>query len=178
MFERMGKVVTNAQLIEVSGQHNYARRLRELRAEGWDIVYSRNPGGYILRSTNKISFEVDKYINLKLRQKVLERDSYRCQLCGIGASDKYPDGSNVRLEVDHIIPLKQGGKTTEENLWVLCSRCNAGKKSLLAYPETAKSKIISLNLPDNLRGKLSELSLSTGRTVNEVLIEIIAGAIQ
>lgn len=40
----MGKIISNEKLIKVSGQHNYARRVRELRAEGWDIVYSPSFG--------------------------------------------------------------------------------------------------------------------------------------
>ena len=53
LFANLGKVVTNKKLIEVSGQHNYARRVRELRAEGWDIIYSFSPSGYILKSSQK-----------------------------------------------------------------------------------------------------------------------------
>ena len=168
-----GSLVSNEKLIEVSGQHNYARRVRELRAEGWDIVYSPSPMGYTLRSMVKQDKETDVYINLKLRQKVLERDQYTCQLCGHKGGEKYADGEIVRLEVDHIKPLKQGGKTTEENLWTLCSRCNAGKKSLFDYPETIKNKILSVNLSDETRKKLSELSLKTGRTINDLVIEAI-----
>lgn len=169
----MGKIVSNAKLIQVSGQHNYARRLRELRAEGWDIVYSQSPTGYTLRSLKKILKDTDKYINLKLRQKVLERDSYTCQQCGHKANEKYNDGETVRLEVDHITPLHNGGRTLEENLWTLCSRCNAGKKSLLAYPETMKNKIISVNLSDETRKKLNNVSLKSGRTINDLVIEAI-----
>ena len=96
-----------------------------------------------------------------------------CQLCGHKAKEKYADGSIVKLEVDHIVPLKLGGKTVEENLWALCSRCNAGKKSLLDYPETVKNRIVSLNLPDELRKKLSELALKRGDTINNLLLEAI-----
>ena len=173
LSKKPGELVTNAKLIEVSGQHNYARRLRELRAEGWDVVYSQSPMGYVLRSTTKKDKDTDVYINLKLRQKVLERDRYTCQLCGYKAGETYPDGEPVRLEVDHIKPLKQGGKTVEENLWTLCSRCNAGKKSLLDYPETIKNKILSVNLTEEARKILSELSLKTGRTVNDLVVEAI-----
>ena len=71
LYANMGNVVSNEKLIKVSGQHNYARRVRELRAEGWDIVYSASPTGYILRSIVKTSKNADVYINFKLRQKVL-----------------------------------------------------------------------------------------------------------
>lgn len=58
-----------------------------------------------------------------LRHKILKRDGYRCQLCGRQAID----GHDVRLEVDHKIPVSQGGQTVEENLWTLCWDCNRGK---------------------------------------------------
>jgi hypothetical protein len=173
LYANIGTVVANERLIEVSGQHNYARRVRELRAEGWDIVYSASPSGYILKSIIKTDKDADVYINQKLRLKVLDRDRYTCQLCGHQVGDVYDDGEKVRLEVDHIVPLKQGGKTLEENLWTLCSRCNAGKKSLLDYPETLKNKIISLNLPDEARVKLSQLALERGVTINDLLLDVI-----
>jgi len=178
LYADMGNIVSNEKLIKVSGQHNYARRVRELRAEGWDIVYSASPTGYILRSTDKTSKNADVYINFKLRQKVLERDQYTCQLCGHKANEKYADGESVKLEVDHILPLKQAGKTVEENLWTLCSRCNAGKKSLLDYPETVKNRIISVNLPDDIREKLSELALKRGETINSLILDAIRRGIK
>lgn len=58
----------------------------------------------------------------KLKQSIIDRDNYTCQLCG-----KYmPD--TVGLHVDHIIPVSKGGKSIPSNLQVLCSKCN-GKKS-------------------------------------------------
>ena len=178
LSKKAGKLVQKQELMKVSGQHNYARRIRELRAEGWDVIYQASPSGYVLRSTSKVAKEADKYINLKLRQKILERDNYTCQLCGHKAKERYSDGELVRLEVDHILPLHQKGRTVEENLWTLCSRCNAGKKSLLAYPETLKNKILSINLSDDVRKKLSDLSLKSGRTVNDLVIETLMRGIK
>lgn len=178
LHDRIGEVVPNKELMRVSGQHNYARRVRELRAEGWDIKYSASPSGYILQSEKKAENSADEYVNLKLRQKVLERDRYTCQLCGATNADKIGRGEKVRLEVDHFLPLKQGGKTTEENLWTLCSSCNAGKKSLFDYPETMKQRIISLNLPDDIREKISEAALNKGVTVNTLILELITSGVK
>lgn len=58
-----------------------------------------------------------------LRYFILRRDGFRCQICGRSAADE----SNVRLEVDHKIPIADWGKTIEANLWTLCSLCNGGK---------------------------------------------------
>jgi hypothetical protein len=62
--------------------------------------------------------------SLGLRSKVMERDQSRCQICGRGPPTEDRD---CRLHVDHIMPFAKGGKTTFENLRVLCSDCNWGR---------------------------------------------------
>ena len=57
-----------------------------------------------------------------LRYDVLKRDNFRCKYCGAKASD------NIKLHIDHIIPVSKGGKTCLKNLQVLCERCNMGKR--------------------------------------------------
>ena len=125
--KKLGVVISNDFLFKLTGQYNYTRRIRELRALGWKIVYSTTPRGYVLLSNRRNSFRADNYVNLKLRQEILEAYNYTCQLCGAHPSGKYSDGSPICVEVDHKIPLKKGGKTTKKNLWVLCRRCNASK---------------------------------------------------
>lgn len=58
-----------------------------------------------------------------VRFAILQRDTYRCRLCGAAARD----GAHVRLEVDHITPRSAGGTNAVENLWTLCFACNRGK---------------------------------------------------
>ena len=53
-----------------------------------------------------------------VRERILERDNYECQICG----------SSDNLEVDHIIPLSEGGKHSEHNFQILCRHCNRTKK--------------------------------------------------
>ncbi len=60
-------------------------------------------------------------ISPKLRFEILERDGFRCQLCGTTAQHR------SRLEIDHKIPKKLGGSDEPENLWTLCFSCNRGK---------------------------------------------------
>lgn len=55
-----------------------------------------------------------------IRYKILKAGKQRCALCGIKAKDRM-------LDVDHIIPRSRGGKTVEENLQVLCAKCNRAK---------------------------------------------------
>ncbi len=58
-----------------------------------------------------------------LRYDILKRDNFRCQICGLSASN------GVVLHVDHIIPISRGGKTIKANLRTLCDRCNLGKSN-------------------------------------------------
>lgn len=62
-----------------------------------------------------------KMVTRELREEIMRRDNYTCQICG-----KYmPD--EVGLQVDHIIPIAKGGKSVVSNLRVLCSKCNGSK---------------------------------------------------
>ena len=58
-----------------------------------------------------------------LRWEVLKRDAFTCQYCGRSAPE-------VKLEVDHITPVSEGGKDTKENLVTACYSCNRGRSSL------------------------------------------------
>jgi hypothetical protein len=60
-------------------------------------------------------------ISKRLRFKVMRRDGFRCQICGLTQKD------GVRLEVDHKTPVAMGGKNVIQNLWTLCHPCNNGK---------------------------------------------------
>ena len=57
----------------------------------------------------------------KQRWIVLNRDGFRCLKDGLTPSD------GIKLEVDHIIPWSEGGRTIIENLRTLCNICNKGK---------------------------------------------------
>lgn len=59
----------------------------------------------------------------RLRFLVLKRDAYRCTYCGKTA------GPGVVLHVDHVIPVADGGPTTEDNLVTACDECNLGKSA-------------------------------------------------
>ncbi|MHB1099893.1 MAG: homing endonuclease associated repeat-containing protein [Burkholderiales bacterium] len=62
-------------------------------------------------------------VPLGVRYAVLNRDRFKCTLCGAS-----PATSTIcRLHVDHIIPLARGGSNQIENLRTLCEGCNLGK---------------------------------------------------
>lgn len=58
-----------------------------------------------------------------LREAIKKRDRFSCCKCGNNLK-KEP---NLLLEIDHIIPVSKGGKTTTDNLQTLCWKCNRSK---------------------------------------------------
>lgn len=58
----------------------------------------------------------------KLRMQVLERDDYRCRICGQRPSED----PNIILHVHHIKPWADLGATTPTNLVTICHTCHAG----------------------------------------------------
>jgi len=71
------------------------------------------------------------------KKVILERDGYKCVVCGRGIKD------GVELHVDHIKPKDKGGEATIENGQVLCGQHNYQKK-MLNQTETGKKMFIRL----------------------------------
>jgi len=59
-------------------------------------------------------------VSNKMRFTIYKRDGYKCCKCGISQR-------NADLEIDHIIPIAKGGKSTYDNLQTLCHKCNVEK---------------------------------------------------
>ncbi|MBA2404178.1 MAG: HNH endonuclease [Bdellovibrionales bacterium] len=57
---------------------------------------------------------LSRYVSVQSRADVWKKGQGKCQNCG----------STYALEVDHIHPFAQGGKTKPENLQLLCRPCN------------------------------------------------------
>lgn len=53
-----------------------------------------------------------------IRRRIFERDNYTCQYCG---------AKGVKLQCDHIFPVKHGGTHEDENLVTACEPCNRAK---------------------------------------------------
>lgn len=60
------------------------------------------------------------YVPGSIRYEVLRRAGGRCELCGTPHHER-------ALEVDHIVPRKQGGLDDVTNYQALCWKCNANK---------------------------------------------------
>lgn len=61
-------------------------------------------------------------VSKRTRFEVLRRDNHTCQYCGASAPD-------VKLQVDHVLPVALGGTDEPVNLTTACQPCNAGKAS-------------------------------------------------
>lgn len=58
-----------------------------------------------------------------LRRHVISRAGGHCQLCGGSAPFNLPEGLPY-LELHHVIPLRDGGDDSPNNLVALCPNCN------------------------------------------------------
>jgi hypothetical protein len=73
-------------------------------------LYSR-----VLR--RKVEGKVDRHIPQDVRQRVWQKYGGKCADCG---AQEY-------LEFDHIIPVAKGGSNQEQNIQILCRKCNLSK---------------------------------------------------
>ena len=74
-----------------------------------------------------------KPLKKSIRFEVFKRDSFTCQYCGAKAPDAI-------LEVDHIIPVKDGGSDEIMNLVTSCRDCNRGKSCRELSDDTVVKK--------------------------------------
>lgn len=133
----LGRVVTTSQLSKVAGIHDYQRRIRELRDEEGMQILSHNDrdslksNEYILE-TLVLRPVIARGISDKLRRQILERNGYTCQVCGAGAGEESgcEPGKKCRLQIDHSIPISQGGTDEEHNLRAVCVYYNKDKANL------------------------------------------------
>lgn len=64
-------------------------------------------------------------ISAKLRNKILKRDNYKCQYCGVDLREN--SDYHFPPMVDHVNSVRSGGKDDPKNLVACCWRCNIGK---------------------------------------------------
>lgn len=169
-LSHVGEDITRETLREVAGDiQDWQRSLRQLRQEtGLDIVATKT--GYILTSTVPKSIpRVRKNIDNKLRYAVLQRDNSTCQRCGANVHNT-PD---VKLVVDHKIPVEHGGDTTIDNLWTLCSDCNGGKQAFFVDEDTDSVKEI-MQMGSASRRLQAYFELNANTVIEPVRLQAIA----
>lgn len=139
LLQHIGEDVSRETLREVAGNiQDWQRSLRQLRQEtGLDIVATQT--GYILTSAEPVHTpQIRRPIDNRLKYAVLQRDNSTCQRCGANIHNT----PNVKLVIDHKIPVEMGGETTIDNLWTLCSDCNGGKQAFFQDENAERMKEI------------------------------------
>ena len=81
----------------------------------------------------RLSYLVKRpFVPSKLSKKeIFLRDQYTCQYCGLKSTE---------LTLDHVIPRRQKGAHTWENVVAACSKCNLKKAGFT--PEEAKMRLL------------------------------------
>jgi hypothetical protein len=111
----------------------------------WRATRKLHQDGYLIKVAKGIyMYDPDFITNPQLedftpQQKaiILERDGYRCVMCGRGEAE------GATLHIDHIKPKDKGGKATLENGQTLCAEHNLLKKTS-GQTESGKRMFISL----------------------------------
>ena len=68
-----------------------------------------------------IAFSFDfQPVSKHLRDKVFQRDKFKCVYCGNEAST-----------IDHVVPIERGGHNLQQNLVAACRSCNSSKGNRL-----------------------------------------------
>jgi 5-methylcytosine-specific restriction endonuclease McrA len=77
-----------------------------------------------------------------MHYRIMQRDAWTCQYCGDHAT-----------EIDHILPVSQGGKNRDKNLVACCRKCNL-KARVRIFGSFEEKKRYILMKRFNPRGKL------------------------
>lgn len=74
----------------------------------------------------------EKYLSIRafpeqMKRRVYEKQGHKCPYCLANGIDK--EYAFDEMQGDHIVPWSKGGRTVEDNLQMLCSKCNNEKSS-------------------------------------------------
>ena len=96
------------------------------------------------------------------KKNALERDNYRCVVCGRGRED------GITLTVDHVIPRDKDGPNTLKNAQTLCSQHNLMKKN---YSQTEAGKRYFIKMYEIAVANQNEKMIAFCRAVFDVYDE-------
>ncbi len=132
LWEHYGRQPRRAELAEPPSQISqspYKRRFRTWMVALEEFVAYANSQDMLPPSPGAATTapRTSRDPSLRLRFRVIKRDSFTCRACG--CSPAFQPG--LSLHVDHIRPWSRGGETVEGNLQTLCGACNLGKSNVL-----------------------------------------------
>lgn len=99
-----------------------------------------------------------RYISAEMKEAIIKRDNFKCQICGKFVSNIRDAKRLMKLgsgtyHIDHIVPVIQGGRATLENLRLTCPSCNQSRKKRFTM-----SEIVDLPIMQQIAADCSELS--------------------
>jgi hypothetical protein len=113
-------------------------------------------------------------IGKRLRFEIFKRDRFRCTYCG----KKPPE---VMLEIDHVVPVADGGSNDPANLVSACQGCNRGKGStgLEAVAGAVDETIVLEAIQEALeRAALHHQSVEAKRLEVEAVERVVQEAVE
>lgn len=168
-LQNVGKVLKSKDIQKASGgASEWARRVRELRnEEGYQILTHKDradlkPDEYLLETEKRLP-AFARNISKETRARVLERNGYTCQMCGLAAGDPDPfhPTRTVRLTMGHILDKSKGGDDSAGNLRAVCTNCNEGLQNT-ALPKPNKIHLL---------GQIRRATISDQEAVLEWLLQ-------
>jgi len=85
---------------------------------------------------------VESPVSLQEGLKILERDDYRCQYCGLDGRAGFENA--LVMQVDFVVPRARKGKKNPANLVACCRPCNQIKgKRVYASVEEARTYVLA-----------------------------------
>ena len=91
---------------------------------------------------------VDAPVTKEEGRKILERDNYVCQYCGLDGRASFENA--LAMRVDFVVPRARKGKKDPGNLVACCSPCNSIKGTRV-YPSFDAAKTAVLKRREELR---------------------------
>jgi len=91
---------------------------------------------------------VDSPVTLQEGLKILERDDYRCQYCGLDGRASFENA--LAMRVDFVVPRARKGKKEPSNLVACCTPCNTIKGTRV-YANFGEAKAFVLKKRGELR---------------------------
>lgn len=93
-----------------------------------------------------------RFIPIDMKAKILERDKFKCTVCGklltscTDAKRIVKLGGNL-FHIDHVVPVQQGGRATFENLRLTCPDCNLERQRYFTAQEILEITTGGSDLP-------------------------------
>lgn len=113
------QILNAEQWIAYSLQHPPLRAIDSVQTVRMKL---RIPSVLLLKVFDRVPAKEVKFN----RRSIFERDSFVCQYCGERHAEE-------NLNLDHVIPRHQGGKTSWENIVTSCICCNSRKANRMPH---------------------------------------------